>query len=55
MSLKLFKNPYTNQYVADYGYCFFNADGTKLGRVIWVNSIEGIYMDKCPEEWGIRE
>jgi hypothetical protein len=51
----IFKNPYTNQYVAPYGYCFYNHEGEKLGRVIWVTNVEGIYLDQCFEEWGIRE
>ena len=49
---KIFKNPYTNQYVAPYRYCFFK-DGRNLGRIIWVNNVDGIYIDKCDEEWGL--
>ena len=51
--LEQYKNPYYNQYVAPYGYCFFNKDGKKLGRIIWVNNVDGIYIDKCDEEWGL--
>ena len=50
---KIFKNPYTNQYVAPYSYCFFSSDGRKLGRIIWVNNVDGIYIDKSDSEWGL--
>ena len=50
---KIFKNPYTNQYVAPYGYCFFSSDGRKLGRIIWTNNVDGICIDKCDSEWGL--
>lgn len=50
---KIFKNPYTNQYVAPYRYCFFSSGGHKLGRVIWTNNVNGIYIDQCDEEWGL--
>lgn len=53
IGLKIFKNPYCNQYVAPYRYCFFNAEGIKLGRIIWVNNVDGIYIDKCDLEWGL--
>lgn len=53
IGIKIFKNPYINQYVAPYRYCFFNAEGRKLGRVIWTNNVDGIYIDKCDEEWGL--
>lgn len=51
--LEQYKSPYYNQYVAPYGYCFYNKDGKKLGRIIWVNNVDGIYIDKCDEEWGL--
>lgn len=53
IGMKIFKNPYINQYVAPYRYCFFNSEGRKLGRIIWVNNVEGIYLDECDEEWGL--
>lgn len=53
MAIGLMKNPYTNQYVAPFRYCFFNADGECLGRIIWVKNIEGIYLDQCDKEWGL--
>lgn len=51
--LEQYKNPYYNQYVAPYRYCFFNSEGKKLGRIIWVNNVDGIYIDKCDSEWGL--
>lgn len=51
--IKIYKNPYYSLYVAPYRYCFFNSDGQKLGRIIWVNNVDGIYIDKCNEEWGL--
>ena len=53
MDYKLLKNPYSNQYVAPYRYAFFNEDGKCLGRVIWVNNVDGIYIDKCDSVWGL--
>lgn len=50
---KIFKNPYTNQYVAPYRYCFFDKKGRKLGRIIWTNNVDGIYIDQCDSEWGL--
>lgn len=52
-SIGIYKNPYNNQYVAPYRYCFFNSEGNKLGRIIWVNNVDGIYIDKCDKEWGL--
>lgn len=53
MDYKLLKNPYSNQYVAPYRYAFFNEDGKCLGRVIWINNVDGIYIDKCDSVWGL--
>lgn len=52
MNIKEYKNPYDGQYVAPYRYCFFK-DGKKLGRIIWVNNADGIYIRECDEEWGL--
>lgn len=52
-SIGMYKNPYYDQYVAPYRYCFFNSEGKKLGRIIWENNVDGIYIDKCDEEWGL--
>ena len=43
------------QYVAPYRYCFFDAEGRKLGRIIWrkENELNGVYMDNCDNEWGL--
>ena len=49
----LLKNMITNQYVAPYRYCFFDENGNKLGRIIWLTNVDGIYIDKCDEEWGL--
>ena len=51
--LEQYKNPYYNEYVAPYRYCFFNSEGKKLGRIIWVNNVDGIYIDQCDKEWGL--
>jgi len=51
-SIGMYKNPYNNQHVAPYGYAFYY-QGKKLGRIIWVNNVDGIYIDKCDEEWGL--
>jgi len=53
IGIKVLKNPYVNQYVAPYRYCFFDSEGRKLGRIIWTNKVDGIYIDKCNEEWGL--
>lgn len=51
--MSIFKNPYNDDYYAPYGYAFFK-DGKKLGRIIHTKYIDGIYLDKCDEEWGIH-
>ena len=53
IGMKIYKNPYINQYVAPYRYCFFSSDGQKLGRIIWANNVEGIYLDECDDEGGL--
>lgn len=45
-NIKQYKNPYVNQYTAPYGYSFYDAEGNRLGRIIWVKNPEGIYVDK---------
>lgn len=45
-NIKQYKNPYDNQYVAPDYYCFYNSDGERLGKIIWVNNTDGIYIDK---------
>ena len=42
------------QYIAPFRYAFFDQNGECLGRIIWLKSVEGIYLDKCDEEWGIQ-
>ena len=39
------KNPYWNQYVAPYG-CHFEREGKNLGRILWINNVEGIIIVK---------
>ena len=39
------------QYNAPYRYAFFNKDGKCLGRIIWTNNVDGIYIGKCDSEW----
>lgn len=53
IGIKMYKSPYMNQYVAPFKYCFFDKNGKKLGRIIWANNVDGIYIDKCEEEWGL--
>ena len=55
IGIKIYKNPYFQQYVAPYKYCFFNSEGKRLGRIIWINNVDGIYIDKCEKEWGLDE
>lgn len=45
IGLQVNKNPYTNQYVCQAGYHFVR-NGVNLGRVIWTNNVDGIYIDK---------
>ena len=45
IGIKIYKNPYCNQYVAPYGYAFFY-NGECQGRIIWRNNVEGYYIDK---------
>lgn len=52
-NLEQFKNPYDSQYVAPYGYSFFNEEGKNIGRIIWRNNVKGVYLDECKEEWGL--
>lgn len=44
-SIKLYKNPITNQYVAPYGYCFYY-NGKNQGRVIWASDPTNYYLKK---------
>lgn len=53
MKQSVFKNPYTKQYTAPYRHAFFDKYGRKLGRVIWRDNVDGIYIDECDEEWGL--
>lgn len=40
------KNPYEPQYIAHQGYHFVDADGRNLGRILWINKIDGITIEK---------
>lgn len=45
--MKLYeKNPYENQYIAHQGYHFVASDGSNLGRILWINNIEGVTIEK---------
>lgn len=44
-SIGMYKNPYNNQYVAPYGYCFY-LNGVNQGRIIWTSMPENYYIDK---------
>lgn len=48
--MSIFKNPYGDDYYAPYRYSFFK-DGKKLGRIIHTKDVNGIYLDKCDEDW----
>ena len=41
------------QYVAPYRYAFYNANGECLGRIVWLRNVEGIYIDKNDNIWGL--
>ena len=43
--IEQYKNPYNNQYVAPYGYCFY-MNGVNQGRIIWTSRPENYYIDK---------
>lgn len=55
ISINQYKSPYKgcNQYVAPYGFSFFDKKGKNLGRIIWMNNVKGVYLDECKEEWGL--
>lgn len=40
------KNPYEPQYIAHQGYHFVDADGKNLGRILWINKIDGITVEE---------
>lgn len=54
IDIKQFKCPYDgcNQYVAPYRYSFFRGE-KNLGRIIWENNVNGVYLDRNDEEWGL--
>ena len=41
----MYKNPYNNQYVEPYGYCFYLIR-VNQGRIIWTSMPENYYIDK---------
>ena len=45
MSVKQYKNPYTYQYVAPYGYHFVRS-GINYGRVAWFSNVDGVTIEK---------
>lgn len=47
-SIGMYKNPWCNQYVAPYGYAFYDTKGNCLGKIIWrkKSEVNGIYIDK---------
>lgn len=44
-SIRLYKNPLTDQYVAPYGYQFYY-NGKCQGRIIWTSRPENYYLKK---------
>lgn len=45
--MKLYeRNPYENQFVAHQGYHFVDSSGRNLGRIVWMNNIEGITIEE---------
>lgn len=51
VGLKIYKNPYDDQYVAPYGFHFVR-DGINMGKIIWrkPNEIDGIYIERDEED-----
>lgn len=45
MSIKQYKNPMCNQYVAPWGYHFVY-DGQNQGRIIWRSNVDGVTIEK---------
>lgn len=41
------------QFVAPYKYAFFDSNRKLMGRIIWTNNVQGIYLDRCNEAWGL--
>ena len=48
-SIRMYKNPYDNQYVAPFGYAFYY-QGVNQGRIIWTSSPENYYIKKDEED-----
>ena len=51
IGLKIYKNPYDDQYVAPYGFHFVR-DGINMGKIIWrkPNELDGIYIERDEED-----
>ena len=45
MSVKQYKNPYTYQYVAPFGYHFVRG-GVNYGRIAWFSNVDGVTIEK---------
>ena len=45
MSVKQYKNPYTYQYVAPFGYHFVRS-GINYGRIAWFSNVDGVTIEK---------
>lgn len=44
-SLRQYKNPYVNQYVAPWGY-HFERSGVNYGRIMWMSNVDGVTIEK---------
>ena len=53
-SIRLYKNPLTDQYVAPYGYQFYY-NGKCQGRIIWTSRPENYYLKKDVVESDYKE
>lgn len=45
MCVRQYKNPYTYQYVAPFGYHFVRS-GINYGRIAWFSNVDGVTIEK---------
>lgn len=51
--MKLYsKNPFEHQYIANQGYHFVDSSGRNIGRILWINNIEGVMIEKDEDNIG---
>lgn len=44
-TIKSYKNPYVNQYVAPLGY-HFERNNVNYGRIVWLSNVDGFTIEK---------